>query len=62
MSGCVLAHVLVMRAQNDPSAEAVAEIDHDGADGEADGVGKSSLKSEDEDLEETNTRFTRKAD
>lgn len=41
----------MMWAQNNPSAEAVAEIDHNSAEGESNGIRKSSLQGEDEDLE-----------
>lgn len=41
----------MMWPQNDPSAEAVAEIDHNSAEGESNGIRKGSLQGEDEDLE-----------
>ncbi len=44
--------------QNDPSAEAVAEKDHNSAEGESNDVRKCSLQGEDEDLETQLTLIT----
>ncbi len=53
-----IAHVFMVWPQNDPSTEAVAEKDHNSAEGESNDVRKCSLQGEDEDLETQLTLVT----
>lgn len=48
-------HFLMVGAEYDPAAEAVAQVDHGGAAAKTDHVGKRSSKGDDQDLRHTHT-------